>query len=87
MDAARDEGCRVVVLSEYGIVPVREAVDINRALRAAGLLRLRVEMGRELLDPGASRAFSSTPMAPRRLRWPHCHHPGGSGHRTSPPRS
>ena len=58
MDAARAEGCRVVVVSEYGIVPVREAVDINRALRAAGLLRLRVEMGRELLDPGASRAFA-----------------------------
>ncbi len=58
MDAAREEGCRVVVVSEYGIVPVREAVDVNRALRAAGLLRLRVEMGRELLDPGASRAFA-----------------------------
>jgi predicted AlkP superfamily pyrophosphatase or phosphodiesterase len=58
MEAAREEGCRVVVVSEYGIVPVREAVDINRALRAAGLLRLKVEMGRELLDPGASRAFA-----------------------------
>jgi predicted AlkP superfamily pyrophosphatase or phosphodiesterase len=58
IDAAREEGCRVVVVSEYGIVPVREAVDINRALRAAGLLRLRVEMGRELLDAGASRAFA-----------------------------
>ncbi len=57
MDAAREQDCRVVVVSEYGIVPVREAVDVNRALRAAGLLRLRVEMGRELLDPGASRAF------------------------------
>jgi len=58
MDAARSEGRRILVVSEYGIVPVREAVDINRALRAAGLLRLRIEMGRELLDPGASRAFA-----------------------------
>ncbi|GAA0585613.1 alkaline phosphatase family protein [Craurococcus roseus] len=58
MDAAREEGCRVVVVSEYGIVPVRGAVHVNRALRAAGLLRLRVEMGRELLDAGASRAFA-----------------------------
>jgi predicted AlkP superfamily pyrophosphatase or phosphodiesterase len=57
-DAARDEGCRVVVVSEYGIVPVREAVHVNRALRAAGLLRLRTELGRELLDAGASRAFA-----------------------------
>ena len=58
MDAAREEGSRVVVVSEYGIVPVRGAVHINRALRAAGLLRLRTEMGRELLDAGASRAFA-----------------------------
>ena len=58
IDAARDEGCRVVVVSEYGIVPVRGAVHVNRALRGAGLLRVRTEMGRELLDPGASRAFA-----------------------------
>ena len=58
IDAARREGCRVIVVSEYGIVPVREAVDINRALRAAGLIRVRVELGREILDPGASRAFA-----------------------------
>lgn len=58
MDAARDAGRRIVVVSEYGIVPVRDAVHVNRALRSAGLLRLRVENGRELLDPGASRAFA-----------------------------
>ncbi len=58
MDSARDEGCRIIVLSEYGIVPVREAVHVNRALRSAGLLRVRIEMGRELLDAGASRAFA-----------------------------
>ena len=58
LQAAKDEGRHVVVVSEYGIVPVREAVHINRALRTAGLLRLRLEMGRELLDVGASRAFA-----------------------------
>jgi len=58
IDAAHGEDCRVVVVSEYGIVPVREAVHVNRALRAAGLVRVRVEMGRELLDAGASRAFA-----------------------------
>jgi predicted AlkP superfamily pyrophosphatase or phosphodiesterase len=58
MDAARDAGRRIVVVSEYGIVPVRDAVHVNRALRSASLLRLRVENGRELLDPGASRAFA-----------------------------
>ena len=58
IDAAHAEGCRVVVVSEYGIVPVCEAVHVNRALRATGLVRVRVEMGRELLDAGASRAFA-----------------------------
>ena len=58
MEAARRAGYRIIVVSEYGIVPVRGAVDINRALRAAGLIRLRIELGRELLDPGASRAFA-----------------------------
>ena len=39
-------------------MPVREAVHINRALRQAGLIRVRNEMGHELLDPGASKAFA-----------------------------
>jgi predicted AlkP superfamily pyrophosphatase or phosphodiesterase len=58
IEAARELGQRVIVVSEYGIVPVRGAVDINRALRGAGLLRLRTELGHELLDCGASRAFA-----------------------------
>jgi predicted AlkP superfamily pyrophosphatase or phosphodiesterase len=58
VDLARGEGARVVVLSEYGITQVRDAVHVNRALRAAGLLRVRAEMGRELLDAGASEAFA-----------------------------
>jgi predicted AlkP superfamily pyrophosphatase or phosphodiesterase len=56
-EAERD-GARIVVVSEYGIVPVRDAVHINRALREAGLVRLRLELGREYLDAGASRAFA-----------------------------
>jgi predicted AlkP superfamily pyrophosphatase or phosphodiesterase len=56
-DAERN-GDRVIVISEYGIVPVREAVHINRVLRQAGLVRVRNEMGHELLDPGASKAFA-----------------------------
>jgi hypothetical protein len=48
----------VVVLSEYGIVPVKGAVDINRELRRAGLLAVREELGRDLLDAGASAAFA-----------------------------
>jgi predicted AlkP superfamily pyrophosphatase or phosphodiesterase len=49
---------QVVVLSEYGIVPVDTPVHINRALREAGLLQVREELGLEVLDPGASEAFA-----------------------------
>lgn len=58
IDFARARGLRVVLVSEYGILPVSGAVHINRILREAGLIRVRRELGRELLDPGASRAFA-----------------------------
>jgi predicted AlkP superfamily pyrophosphatase or phosphodiesterase len=56
-DAMRD-GSRVVILSEYGIMRVSTPVHVNRALRAAGLLRVRREAGGELLDPSQSDAFA-----------------------------
>jgi predicted AlkP superfamily pyrophosphatase or phosphodiesterase len=56
-DAERD-GARVIVLSEYGITPVSVPIHINRALRAAGLLEVRVERGSEVLDIAQSRAFA-----------------------------
>lgn len=55
----RGRGARVIVLSEYGVVPVRRPVHINRALRHAGYLHVREELGTERLDPGASRAFAA----------------------------
>lgn len=57
-EAAERDGREIVVVSEYGITRVTDAVHINRALRAAGLIRVRDEMGRDVLDPGASRAFA-----------------------------
>ena len=53
-------GASVLVVSEYGIEPVKEggAVHPNRVLREAGLIAVREEHGRELLDCGASRAFA-----------------------------
>jgi predicted AlkP superfamily pyrophosphatase or phosphodiesterase len=52
-------GHTVVVLSEYGITPVRDGVHINRALRRAGLLAVQeVDLGWELLDAGESAAFA-----------------------------
>jgi predicted AlkP superfamily pyrophosphatase or phosphodiesterase len=53
-----DRGIRVSVISEYGISPVAGAVHLNRVLRDAGFLTLRNELGREMLDAGASRAFA-----------------------------
>lgn len=53
----RDRGVRTVIVSEYGIAPVRGAIEPNRLLRDAGLLAIRDEDG-ELLDAGASEAFA-----------------------------
>ena len=58
IDHARRDGARVIVLSEYGIVEVSGPVHINRTLRRAGYIRVREELGRELLDAGASEAFA-----------------------------
>lgn len=58
IDHFERSGVRVIVLSEYGITLVSGAVHINRALREAGLLRVREEVGLEKLDAGASEAFA-----------------------------
>lgn len=55
---ARAQGRTVVALSEYGITRVSRPVDINRALRRAGLLEVHTQDGMEYLDPMASRAFA-----------------------------
>ncbi|WP_199810743.1 alkaline phosphatase family protein, partial [Streptomyces rimosus] len=55
---ARSAHVTVVALSEYGIRPARRPVDINRALRHAGLLEVHTQDGMEYLDPTASRAFA-----------------------------
>ncbi len=57
LDHFAGRGVRVILLSEYGIDPVRDAVHVNRVLREAGGLRVREEDGLELLDAGASEAF------------------------------
>ena len=59
IEAANAGGRQVIVVSEYGITAVSDAVHINRELRKAGLIRVRPEeFGREVLDPGASIAFA-----------------------------
>jgi len=49
---------QVIILSEYGITPVDKAVHLNRVLRENNLIAVREELGRELLDFGASIAFA-----------------------------
>ena len=58
LDFYQERGCRVVVLSEYGIGAVSGAVHPNRMLREAGLLEVKEDLGREYLDPGRCRAFA-----------------------------
>ena len=49
---------QVLLLSEYGITTVDNPVHINISLREQGWLTIREELGLELLDAGASRAFA-----------------------------
>jgi predicted AlkP superfamily pyrophosphatase or phosphodiesterase len=50
--------CRVIVLSEYGILPVDTPVHPNRILRDANLVQVKVDLGKEYLDTATSKAFS-----------------------------
>ncbi len=58
IDHADKTGQRILVVSEYGITKATGAVHINRVLRGAGLLAWRMELGREMIDVGASQAFA-----------------------------
>ncbi len=58
LDDAAAHGASVIAVAEYGIAAADRPVDINRALRRAGLLEVQVQQGRELLDPLTSRAFA-----------------------------
>jgi len=58
IDRLRARGRRIIVLSEYGLTKVTRPVHINRALREAGLLVVREELGTDALDTGASQAFA-----------------------------
>ena len=58
IDAAREIDAQVIVVSEYGLVPVKRAVMINQHLRRAGMLTVRDGPFGEMLMPGESRAFA-----------------------------
>ncbi len=57
-DFFRQRSIRVIVVSEYGITPVDTPVHLNRVFREQGWITIKDELGLELLDCGASRAFA-----------------------------
>jgi predicted AlkP superfamily pyrophosphatase or phosphodiesterase len=54
----RGRDIKVVLLSEYGITPVNQPIHLNRVFRQQGWLAIKDELGLELLDAGASKAFA-----------------------------
>lgn len=60
LDYYEERKVKVIVLSEYGISPVSRPVYLNRVFREKGWLTLKPELGREMLDCGASRVFAVT---------------------------
>ena len=58
IDFFQERSVQVVLLSEYGIGAVNHVVYPNRLFREQGWLALKEELGRELLDFGASQVFA-----------------------------
>lgn len=58
IDYYAGRGVRTLVLSEYGITAVHRSIALNRVFRDRGWITIKEELGRELLDCGASRAFA-----------------------------
>ena len=58
IDFFRQRSVQVVVLSEYGITEVDTPIHLNRVFRRQGWLTIKDELGLEMLDCGASRAFA-----------------------------
>ena len=58
IDHFQAQNARIIILSEYGITNVSRPVHLNRVLREHGMIAVRDELGHELLDAGASKAFA-----------------------------
>jgi predicted AlkP superfamily pyrophosphatase or phosphodiesterase len=58
IDAAHRIGATPIVISEYGLVPVKRPIAIQRVLRESGYLAIRNGPFGEMLIPGDSRAFA-----------------------------
>ena len=58
IDAANETDAQVIVVSEYGLVPVQRPVHLNRHLREMGWLTVRHGPFGEMMMPGESTAFA-----------------------------
>jgi predicted AlkP superfamily pyrophosphatase or phosphodiesterase len=58
LDFFGERGVQVVLLSEYGITNVDSPIHLNRIFREQGWLTVKEELGREILDAGASKVFA-----------------------------
>jgi predicted AlkP superfamily pyrophosphatase or phosphodiesterase len=58
IDFFQKRSVQVALLSEYGISPVDTPVHLNRLFRSQGWLSVKDELGKELLDCGASKVFA-----------------------------
>ena len=58
IDALEHQGVEVLLVSEYGIVPVNSDVPLNKTLREAGLISIREELGTEMLIPTECEALA-----------------------------
>src|SRR6266850_557215 len=58
IDFFKAQSVQVILLSEYGISQVDQPIHLNRLFRQAGWLTVKEELGREILDCGASKVFA-----------------------------
>jgi predicted AlkP superfamily pyrophosphatase or phosphodiesterase len=58
IDFFEKRGVDVLILSEYAITEVNQDIPLNRILRKHGLLKIKEELGVEILDTFNSQAFA-----------------------------
>jgi len=58
IDFFEKRGVEILILSEYAITEVNQAIPLNRVLRKHGLLKIKDELGAEILDTFNSQAFA-----------------------------
>ncbi|HWV34644.1 MAG TPA: alkaline phosphatase family protein [Thermomicrobiales bacterium] len=59
IDYYEGRGAEVILVSEYGIMPVHRQIHLNRIFREKGWLAYREELGRDMFDPGQSKVFAA----------------------------